>query len=73
MAWLLESVCAYAEALSAHEGSAGIYVDGADAFELFIQSGGNVKMYEALAMALSSEWLAAVGTAKLSCSTPRGI
>ena len=47
MAWLLESACAYAEALSAHEGSAGVYDDGADPFELFIQSGGNVKMYEA--------------------------
>ena len=34
----------------------GVYMDNADAFELFVSSGGNVGMYDAIDVALSDAW-----------------
>ncbi len=34
----------------------GVYIDSADAFELFVSTGGNVEMYEAIDVALHDAW-----------------
>ena len=38
------------------EEDGGVYVDSADAFEIFVTTGGNVAMYEAVDRALSAAW-----------------
>ena len=56
---LLERVALHAQQDASRS---GVYLDSPDAFEIFIQNGGNVRMYEALAIALSKAWAESVTT-----------
>jgi hypothetical protein len=48
--------------LAAGGSGGGVYVDSADAFELFVSTGGNVGMYEALDVAISEAWRSSSGS-----------
>lgn len=55
-----EGEASAAEAEAGDDGAGGVYVDSADAFEIFVSTGGNVAMYEAVDRTLSAAWRGAV-------------
>jgi hypothetical protein len=55
IALLFDAIILYVEQQTPHSGEA-VYIDNADAFELFVSTGGNVRMYEAIDVALHDAW-----------------